>query len=135
MVLDKYGIEHAQERTAIAGSSMGGLASMYLMSKYPEVFGAAHCFSTHWIIGHEYMVQELTSLIPDAGKHKIYTDAGTEELDMFYQRFHKGAVAALHAKGYVRDKDLMYGTFPGTGHNEPSWAARVHLPINWWLKG
>jgi hypothetical protein len=54
---------------------------------------------------------------------------------MFYQRFHHGAVAALQAKGYVRDKDLMYGTFPGTGHNEPAWAARLHIPINWWLKG
>jgi enterochelin esterase-like enzyme len=135
MVLEKYGIEHAAERTAIAGASMGGLASLYLLAKFPITFGAALCFSTHWILGHEYMAQELTALIPDAGKHKIYTDAGTEELDMFYQRFHKGAVAALHAKGYVRDKDLMYGTFPGTGHNEPSWAARVHLPINWWLKG
>ena len=135
MVLEKYGIDHARERIAIAGSSMGGLASLYLLSKYPDVFGAALGFSTHWILGHEYMFQELTALMPAAGKHKIYTDAGTEELDMFYQRFHHGAVAALQAKGYVRDRDLMCATFPGTGHNEPSWAARVHLPINWWLKG
>jgi enterochelin esterase-like enzyme len=135
MVLEKYGIDHARERIAIAGSSMGGLASLYLLSKYPDVFGAALGFSTHWILGHEYMFQELTALMPAAGKHKIYTDAGTEELDMFYQRFHHGAVAALQAKGYVRDRDLMCETFPGTGHNEPSWAARVHLPINWWLKG
>jgi enterochelin esterase-like enzyme len=135
MVLSKYGIEHAPERTAIAGASMGGLASMYLLAKYPNTFGAALCFSTHWIIGHEYMTQELTSLIPYTGKHKIYTDAGTEDLDMFYQRFHNGAVAALQAKGYVRDRDLMYGTFPGTGHDEDAWEARVHLPINWWLKG
>jgi hypothetical protein len=81
------------------------------------------------------MAQELTALAPNAGKHKIYTDAGTEDLDMFYQRFHHGAVASLKAKGYVSDKDLMSATYPGTGHNEPSWAARVHLPINWWLKG
>jgi enterochelin esterase-like enzyme len=135
MVLDKYGIEHAPERTAIAGSSMGGLASMYLVAKYPETFGAALCFSTHWILGHEHMVQELTALVPAAGKHKIYTDAGTEELDMFYQRFHHAAVSALQAKGYVRDRDLLAGTFPGTGHNEPAWAARLHVPINWWLKG
>ena len=135
MVLEKYGIDHARERTAIAGSSMGGLASLYLLSKYPDVFGAALGFSTHWILGHKYMAQELTALMPTAGKHKIYTDAGTEELDMFYQRFHNGAVASLQAKGYVRDKDLMFGVFPGTGHTESAWAARLHLPINWWLKG
>jgi len=135
MVLKKYGIEHARERTAIAGASMGGLASMYLMTKYPDTFGAALGFSTHWIIGHEYMAQELTGLMPAAGKHKIYTDTGTEELDMFYQRFHNKAVQALQDKGYVRDKDLVFGVFPGTGHNESAWAARFHIPINWWLKG
>jgi enterochelin esterase-like enzyme len=114
---------------------MGGLASLYLLAKYPNTFGAAFAFSTHWILGHKYMAQELTALMPAAGKHKIYTDTGTEDWDMFYQRFHHGAVAALQAKGYVRDKDLMFGVFPGTGHTESAWAARLHLPINWWLKG
>jgi enterochelin esterase-like enzyme len=135
MVLEKYGIEHTRERTAIAGASMGGLASMYLLAKFPDTFGAAFAFSTHWILGHKYMAEELMALMPAAGKHKIYTDTGTQDWDMFYQRFHNGAVAALQAKGYVRDKDLMFGVFPGTGHTESAWAARLHLPINWWLKG
>jgi hypothetical protein len=73
--------------------------------------------------------------MPEAGHHKIYTDAGTQDWDMFYQRFHSGAVQALQAKGYVRDKDLMYSVFPGTGHTESAWAARLHTPINWWLMG
>ena len=135
MVQSKYGIEHAPERTAIAGASMGGLASLYLLAKYPDVFGAALCFSTHWILGHKFMAQELTALMPAPGKNKIYTDAGTEDWDMFYQRFHNGAVKALQAKGYVRDKDLMYSVYPGTGHTESAWAGRLHIPINWWLKG
>jgi enterochelin esterase-like enzyme len=135
MVLEKYGIEHAMERTAIAGSSMGGLASMYLLAKYPKVFGAALCFSTHWILGHEYMAEELVSFVPEAGKHKIYTDSGTEDLDLFYPPYHQRAVNALKQKGYVRDRDLSYAIIPGTGHNEKAWAARVHLPINWWLRG
>ena len=135
MVLEKYGIEHARERTAVAGASMGGLASIYLLSKYPDVFGAAMGFSTHWILGHEFMSQELTALVPEAGNHKIYTDTGTRDWDMFYQRFHNKAVAALQTKGYVRDKDLKFEVVPGTGHNERAWAARVHVPINWWLNG
>ncbi|CAB4636554.1 unannotated protein [freshwater metagenome] len=135
MVLEKYSVDPAPERTAIAGASMGGLASFYLLAKYPGIFGAALGFSTHWILGHTYMAQELTALMPSAGKHKIYTDAGTQDWDMFYQRFHNLAVAALQAKGYIRDRDLMFGVYPGTGHDETAWAARVHLPINWWLKG
>jgi len=135
MVLEKYGIEHSMERTAIAGASMGGLASIYLMSKYPKLFGAALGFSTHWILGHEYMAEELTAFVPEAGKHKIYTDSGTKDWDLFYQPFHFRAVAALQAKGYVRDRDLKFEVVPGTGHNEKAWASRVHLPINWWLQG
>jgi enterochelin esterase-like enzyme len=135
MVLKKHGIEHSVDRTAVAGASMGGLASMYLLSKYPDTFGAALCFSTHWILGHTYMAEELTEILPAAGKHKIYTDAGTKDWDMFYQRFHNKAVGYLAAKGYVRDKDLSIGIFPGAGHNEAAWAARLHIPINWWLKG
>lgn len=135
MVLEKYSIEHALERTAVAGSSMGGLASLYLLSKYPNLFGAALAFSTHWILGHEYMTKELIALMPNAGKHKIYTDTGTQDLDMFYQRFHKLATSELDKKGYVRDRDLLYSVYPGTGHDEAAWAARLHIPINWWLKG
>lgn len=34
--------------TFIAGSSMGGLISLYALCEYPEVFGGAACLSTHW---------------------------------------------------------------------------------------
>jgi predicted alpha/beta superfamily hydrolase len=135
MVLEKYGIEHQLERTAIAGSSMGGLASIHAMASYPEVWGAALCFSTHWILGHEYMVEELVELVPKAGRHKIYTDTGTEGLDLFYPPFHEKALKLLAAKGYRRDRDLTAAIFPGTAHNEKAWASRIHHPINWWLQG
>ena len=36
------------QNTFIAGSSMGGLISMYAICEYPKVFGGAACMSTHW---------------------------------------------------------------------------------------
>lgn len=135
MLLEKYGIEHQLERTAIAGSSMGGLASIHGLASYPEVYGAALCFSTHWVLGHEYMVEELIEMVPSAGRHKIYTDAGTEGLDLFYPPFHEKAMRLLVSKGYRRDRDLTGGIYPGTAHTEAAWASRVHHPINWWLQG
>ncbi|MGB0525905.1 MAG: alpha/beta hydrolase, partial [Flammeovirgaceae bacterium] len=36
------------EHTFVAGSSMGGLISMYAICEYPEVFSGAACISTHW---------------------------------------------------------------------------------------
>lgn len=135
-VLKRYGIEHSVNRTAISGCSMAGLSSLYAMSKYPNSFGAALCFSTHWVLGHRFMVEELVALLPQAGNHKIYTDCGTEDLDLFYPPFHEKAIRLLtETKGYRRDRDLVAAIFPGTGHNETAWAARVHHPINWWLRG
>lgn len=38
----------AAEDTYIAGSSMGGLISLYAICRYPNIFGRAACLSTHW---------------------------------------------------------------------------------------
>lgn len=46
---EHYPTNPDQASTFIMGSSMGGLISMYAISEYPEVFGAAACLSTHWI--------------------------------------------------------------------------------------
>jgi len=47
--IDKhYHVHSDAAHTSIMGSSMGGLISLYAISKYPEVFGAAGSVSTHW---------------------------------------------------------------------------------------
>ncbi|UJH91373.1 hypothetical protein LZ575_00850 [Antarcticibacterium sp. 1MA-6-2] len=43
-----YPISNEKKDTVIMGSSMGGLISLYAISKYPAIFGAAGCISTHW---------------------------------------------------------------------------------------
>ena len=47
-VAEKFELQLDPARTAVMGSSRGGLMSMYAMSKRPDVFGTAICFSTHW---------------------------------------------------------------------------------------
>src|SRR6185436_3742307 len=37
-----------RKNTFIAGSSMGGLISLYAICEYPTIFGGAACLSTHW---------------------------------------------------------------------------------------
>lgn len=51
--IDKhYRTKKDKEHTGIAGSSMGGLISMYAVLKYPKVFGAVGVFSpAFWISG------------------------------------------------------------------------------------
>ena len=129
----KYGVTLSPERTALAGSSMGGLSSLYGMAKYPQVWGTALCYSTHWPFGFETMVDKLTDLLPPAGHHRIWTDSGTIELDAAYPPYHAQAVKRLEERGYRYEVDYVGAIYPNTGHNEAWWAARVEHPINWWL--
>ena len=133
-MLERFGIEHSKERTAVMGSSMGGLISLYTMANRPQLFGTAICFSTHWPLGGEVMVQELTDLLPSGENHRVWTDTGTIELDALYPPFHHAAAERLRAKGYSEPENLVAGIYPYTGHHESYWARRVADALNWWLK-
>ena len=73
--------------TFIAGSSMGGLISMYAICEYPKVFGGAACLSTHWTGIYQlednpvpdaffaYMKKQL----PSPKRHKLYFDCGDKK--------------------------------------------------------
>ena len=50
----KYSVFTTANHTAIMGSSMGGLISMYALCEYPTIFGKAACLSTHWIGFREF---------------------------------------------------------------------------------
>lgn len=131
----RYGVLPAPERTAIGGSSMGGLASLYAMAKYPSVWGTALCYSTHWPFGGETMVRELIGMLPAAGTHRVWTDCGTEDVDSTYRPFHDLAIKEFEKHGWLRDRDFVASVWPGTGHQEHWWAKRIEVPINWWLHG
>lgn len=134
-IAEKYAIELHVNRTAIAGSSMGAIASMYAMSKYPDVYGTALCYSTHWPFGYELTIEKLINSMPPAGRHRIWTDTGTLELDAEYPPYHELAVKKFESRGYEYQKDFIHTKYDNTGHNENWWSARVEFPINWWLDG
>jgi predicted alpha/beta superfamily hydrolase len=127
VLADLYAIKLDPSRTAIAGSSMGGLASLYGMVKYPQVYGTALCYSTHWPIGGDAMVDWFVKNLPMDGKHRVWSDTGTIELDAAYAPFHARFVSKMPTENFVG------ATYPMTGHNEDWWAGRVEHPINWWL--
>lgn len=131
--LDKYGISHHLDRTAIMGASMGGLISLYAMSERPELYGTAIGFSTHWLFGGQTAVDELIGMLPDGSSHRVWIDRGTLDLDANYGPFHESAGKALAAKGYQTPRSLVTATYPNTGHHERYWSRRVAEALNWWL--
>lgn len=56
---------------AICGSSMGGLASLYAISKYPDVYGTAISLSTHFPMSTLKVVEEFMKALPapNSGHH------------------------------------------------------------------
>ncbi|NET31719.1 MAG: alpha/beta hydrolase [Cyanothece sp. SIO1E1] len=132
---EEYRTKPEREYTSIMGSSMGGLISLYAIMEYPEVFGAAGCLSTHWIvpnIGAEF-VKHVAGNLPDPTTHKIYFDFGTLGLDENYEPDQTNVDKMMEAAGYVRGENWITKKFEGHDHKEQYWAMRIHEPLKFIL--
>lgn len=127
-----------RENTIIAGSSMGGLISMYAACEYPEVFGTSLCLSTHWPISiddtapilPESILGYFTDKLPQS--HRWYFDYGTEGLDQYYEKYQLQADSIALAAGYSA-QNYYSQKFDGHDHNEASWYRRLALPLTFAL--
>ena len=127
--------------TFIAGSSMGGLISLYALCEYPKIFGGAACISTHWpgIFQLENnpipdaFFSYLQKKIPDPVTHKIYFDHGTATLDALYPGFQKKADVLFLKKGYNKG-NFLSKIFEGANHSEDAWKKRMSIPLEFLLQ-
>ncbi|KAH3766010.1 alpha/beta hydrolase [Pelomyxa schiedti] len=141
MIETDYNVHLPPAQTFLMGSSMGGIISLWMLCKYPQLFGGAACLSIHLILSHGEFVQYLAhhpEEIP-TGK-RIYLDSGTIELDKDYPPLLDQLSHLLPDIGYT-----MYTSPPTTqesqppmalvmvwtnhGHNEAYWRTRLHVPL------
>lgn len=123
------------EHTAVMGSSMGGLISLYALCEHPTVFGGAAGLSTHWIGKREANAalplaafNYLAAKLPGPASLRLYLDRGTEELDALYGPGHDFVERIVRERGWP-EQAAMIRTFAGTGHNERDWGARLAVPM------
>ncbi|MBL8784718.1 MAG: carbohydrate esterase, partial [Deltaproteobacteria bacterium] len=117
-----YRTDTAGARTGLAGSSLGGLVSLYLGLEYPNDFGRLGVISPSVWWADQYIVGYVEALATKPPLH-IWLDIGTTEgqetvSDTRLLR------DALTAKGWVLNQDLAYHEYQGASHNEAAWAAR-----------
>ena len=117
------------DNTLIMGSSMGGMISAYAVSEYPEVFGAAACLSTHWVLGEGAAVKWYKNNWPTAGNHRLYFDYGTKSIDAGYEPFQKMMDAVMRQKGYRENEDWVTRRFEGASHRPKAWRERLYIPL------
>jgi enterochelin esterase-like enzyme len=149
MIDRRFNVKTDRANTAIMGSSMGSLISLYAIDEYPQIFGAAGMMSTHWplflkpdgqsVSQEEYEVvssafeRYLAPALPDPRTHRLYFDHGTETLDAIYKQYQDRVDAVVVKRGYRQGANWLTRNFPGQKHNEISWASRVEIPLQFLL--
>jgi predicted alpha/beta superfamily hydrolase len=136
-----YRTRPAREDTFMMGSSMGGLISLYGMIRYPDVFSAAACVSTHWPLHVDMNEMEATrrfigfleSAMPAPSNTRFYFDFGTEELDGRYAPHQQLIDEMMRRLGYTQGEDWVTLKFEGAGHSEVAWKGRAEFPLEFLL--
>lgn len=132
------------KNTFIAGSSMGGLISIYAICEYPNVFGGAAGISTHLPLVLSDKVPNLESVppsfreylkrnLPQADSRKIYFDYGDQTLDQYYPPLQKKVDELMREKGWTA-KAWTTRFFAGENHSETAWAKRLDIPLMFLLQ-
>jgi enterochelin esterase-like enzyme len=133
-ILESLQLEISADKTALIGSSMGGLSTLYAAHKHPDKFKTALALSPHWIIGGDALVHRTVTDLPAPGSHKIWMSRGTKALDGQYEPFQDLADELMIQKGYRENIDFISKVYKKTGHNEASWASYLDQPLRFWLK-
>lgn len=130
----------SNSHTAIAGSSMGGLISLYAICEYPQLFGAAACMSTNWpgvVYKNEsiapFFIAYLKQKLPDPRTHSIYFDYGSLGLDSLFKPVQL-KVDELMREHQYSSKNWTTKEFPGETHSERAWSKRIATPLQFILK-
>jgi len=130
--IDKnYRTKKDVKHTTIAGSSMGGLISIYAILKFPNVFGNAGVFSpAFWIAPDIYQFAQQKSLPANA---RIYFVCGDIE-DKTMVSDMKKMVDILQAKG-IDEANVPTVIMQGEKHNEKQLNKDFPAFYSWLIRG
>lgn len=107
--------------TAIVGSSMGGLVSLYFVLWHPRVFGSAAALSPSVWWDDRRVLRDFSAL-PRRPDVRLWLDTGTAEPGWEAVQLLRDT---LVGRGWAQGDDLHYEEVPGGEHNEDAWAARI----------
>jgi predicted alpha/beta superfamily hydrolase len=115
--------------TGLGGSSLGGLVSLYLALKYPDVFGKVAAMSPSVWWDDRAIIKKVESL-KDKPRLRVWLDMGTNEGSGPH---HLRGAATLRdtfvGKGWREGKDLLFFVASGGAHSETAWGGRFDLVL------
>ena len=126
-IAERYRPLAGAENTAVMGSSLGGVVSLYLAWQWPEVFGKAACLSSTFGYRDDLLRRVVTE--PKRAV-KVYLDSGWPGDNYEVTRSMRDRLARA---GYEFGRDLLYFAFPNALHSETYWSMRSHIPFQFFF--
>lgn len=130
----KYRTSKDRNDTAVMGSSLGGLISLYLGINHPEVFSKLGVISPSLWWNYGSALKDIENMKNDI---KVWLDMGVNEgkcnCCSHKENHHLNNLRALKyklsSKGFEEGINLGYFEDIEGQHNEASWSRRLHLPL------
>ena len=115
--------------TAVVGSSMGGLVSLYFGLWHPRVFGHVAALSPSIWWDNRVVFQDFAKLRKKPAV-RLWLDMGTAEPGWEAVRLFRDT---LVGRGWREGEDLACREVPGAEHTEHAWSARIGDVLEWML--
>ncbi len=112
--------------TAVGGSSLGGLISLYICSRYPQVFSGCAALSPSLWWEKAWILSDLSSRLDQLKNTRFWVDIGTREGDNPQAHLDNlRRLADLLRKAGLREGvDFTAREIEGATHSEQAWSAR-----------
>lgn len=122
----RYRTLPGRDTTALVGSSLGGLISLYAAVTHADTFGLIGAMSpSTWWNDREIIARVAALGSASVRPSRIYVDSGDAGPSRDGVDDTRALAEALRAAGYRDGVSLRYTVMPGGQHNEQYWAERL----------
>jgi enterochelin esterase-like enzyme len=124
-IATQYRVRQDRENTGLGGSSLGGLVSLYLGLRHPELFGKLALMSPSVWWNHKSILSYLNEHAPQVwDRPRVWLDVGDREGHKTLREVEHLA-RRLKANGWRPGETMFFEKVQGGTHDEASWASRV----------
>ena len=121
----RYRVRTDRASTGLAGSSLGGLVTLYLGLRYAHLFGKLGILSPSVWWNHKSILGYVNERAPQIWERpRLWLDVGDKEGQRTL-RDTEMLARRLTANGWIPGQTLQFERVPDGTHDEPSWARRV----------
>ena len=124
-IRERYRVRAERESTGMAGSSLGGLVTLFLGLRHAEIFGRLGALSPSVWWNRKSILGLVNEHAPQVWERpRLWLDIGERE-GARTARDVEQLARRLKANGWRPGETLHFEKIPGGTHDETSWATRV----------